>query len=270
MKAWALLAGFAALAAAADKTTDVEFARPGGYSLTMDISIPEGLGPHPAVILVHGGGWQNGDKETYIQPWFPVLTRAGFAWFSINYRLAPQFQYPAPVEDIEAAVKFVKSNANKYRVDEGKIALMGESAGGHLVALVAARGKVKVKGVVDFYGPHDLSKLIEANQAAAKALGPLLGFTDMNDAAKKSLAEASPITLVTKRMPPFLFIHGDKDPMVPLSQSTEMCAKMKAAGAKCEVVVVAGANHGVSNWEKNDAWQGYKETMVHWLQETLK
>ena len=259
-----------AAAQAAEKLTDVEYARPGGYMLTMDISIPEGLGPHPVVVLVHGGGWENGDKETYIQPWFPVLTRASLAWVSINYRLSPQYKYPSAVEDVEAAVRFVKANANKYRLDENKIALMGESAGGHLVAMAAVRANVKVRGVVDFYGPADLVSLTEHRKQISKNMQQFLGVTQMDDATRKLMMEASPVSYIAKKMPPFLFIHGDKDATVPLEQSQEFCDKMKAVKAKCEVFVVPGAPHGVSNWEKDDAFQEYKEKMVDWLKSVLK
>ena len=255
---------------AAEKVSDVEYARPGGFPLTMDISIPEGLGPHPVVVLVHGGGWENGDKDTYIQPWFPVLTRASLAWASINYRLAPQYHFPKPVEDIEAAVRFLRANANKYRLDENKIALMGESAGGHLVAMVAGRGNVKLRGVVDFYGPANLVSITEQRKQLSKTLQQFLGITEVNDETRKLMVEASPVTYISKKLPPMLLIHGDQDAAVPLAQSQEFCDKIKAAKARCELFVVPGAPHGVSNWEKNDAFQAYKEKIVDWLTDVLK
>jgi len=101
-----------AQAAPAGMKTDVEFARPGGFSLTLDAWTPEGKGPFPTVIIVHGGGFSRGDKQTYVKPLFPVLSEAGFVWFTINYRLAPQYHFPAPVEDVEAAVRWVKEQAN--------------------------------------------------------------------------------------------------------------------------------------------------------------
>ncbi|MCC7157094.1 MAG: alpha/beta hydrolase [Bryobacterales bacterium] len=270
MKHLAALLALAAVAHGAEKITDIEFARPGGFSLTLDISIPEGLGPHPLVILVHGGGWENGDKETYIQPWFPMLTRAGLAWASINYRLAPRYRFPAPVEDIESAVRFLRANANKYRVDEHKVALMGESAGGHLVAMAAARGNVKLKGVVDFYGPANLISLTEHRKQLSRNIQQFLGITEINPDTTRMMQEASPVTYASKKMPPFLLIHGDADVTVPPQQSEEFCDKLKAAKARCELFIVAGAPHGVSNWEKSEAFQGYKEKVVDWLQTVLK
>src|SRR5712671_3540387 len=121
-------------AAFALEQNDVEFSKPGGVSLTLDIKVPEGNGPFPAAIIVHGGSFSHGNKRTYVTPLFDVLSNAGFAWFTINYRMAPDYQFPAAVEDVENAVRWVKSNAPKYHVDARRIALIGESAGGYLVA----------------------------------------------------------------------------------------------------------------------------------------
>lgn len=112
---------------------DIEFSRPSGEALTMDAHIPEGRGPFAAVILVHGGGWEAGDKRgVFIQPLFEPLDASGLAWFSIDYRLAPKHPYPAALLDVEEAIRYVKSHAREFRVDPHRIALMGESAGGHL------------------------------------------------------------------------------------------------------------------------------------------
>ena len=100
--------------------------------------IPEGSGPFAAVILVHGGGWSNGSKQAeFIKPLFPVLDGSGLAWFSIDYRPSPKYRHPAAAEDVEQAIRYVKNHAREFRVDPNRLALMGESAGGHLVALVA-------------------------------------------------------------------------------------------------------------------------------------
>ena len=100
----------------------------------MDAHIPQGRGPFAAVILVHGGGWSGGSKQAaFIKPLFPVLDGSGLAWFSIDYRLAPKYQHPAAAEDVEQAIRYVKTHAREFRVDPNRLALMGESAGGHLV-----------------------------------------------------------------------------------------------------------------------------------------
>lgn len=257
---------------AAEEKNDIEFARPGGVPLTLDASIPEGKGPFAAVIVVHGGGWENGSKRSYEKPLLPVLTQAGFAWFTINYRLAPQFKYPAALEDVEAAVRFVKQHAKEYKVDPKRIALMGESAGGHLVALAGVRPAkdTRVAAVVDFYGPHDLVKRETARGEVSRNLRQFLGIEKLDGPGLAKLKEASPVTYVKKGLPPFLFIHGTKDAAVPYDQSPLMCDKLKAAGNRCEVFTVEGAPHGIGPWEKNPEWQAYKSKMVEWLKQTLR
>ncbi|MGE5081473.1 MAG: alpha/beta hydrolase fold domain-containing protein, partial [Acidobacteriota bacterium] len=133
---------------------DVEYGQVDGVQLTLDAHVPDGDGSFPAAILVHGGGWVAGDKRQYITYIFQPLSDAGYAWFSINYRLAPQFKFPADADDVESAIRFVRANAAKYKVDPNRIALIGESAGGHLVSYVGARNRAdsRVAAVVSMYG----------------------------------------------------------------------------------------------------------------------
>src|SRR5947199_5881131 len=123
----------AALSALAVDRKDVEFGKPGGKSLLLDFHVPDGQGPFPAAILVHGGGFDEGSRSTNVRPLFEPLTKAGFAWFTIDYRLAPEFRFPQAIEDVNSAIRWVKSNAATYHVDVSRIALIGESAGGFLV-----------------------------------------------------------------------------------------------------------------------------------------
>ena len=262
----------ASLAVFAGEINDIEFARPGGVPLTLDASIPDGKGPFAAVIVVHGGGWENGSKRSYEKPLLPVISDAGMAWFTINYRLAPQHQYPAAVEDVEAAIRWVKANAGRFKVDPRRIALAGESAGGHLVAMAAVRQtrETRVAAVVDFYGAHDLLKREAGRGEVGKNVRQFLGITALDSAGVAKLKEASPITHVRKGLPPFLFIHGTKDAAVPYEQSPMMCERLKAAGNRCEVFTVEGAPHGIGPWEKNPEWQQYKPKMAGWLKQELK
>jgi carboxypeptidase Q len=251
--------------------TDIEFAKADGVSLTLDAYVPEGPGPFPAVIIVHGGGFERGDKQTFVPPLFQPLARAGFAWFSINYRLAPKHPFPAAADDVESAVRWVRAHAGDYKVDTTRIALMGESAGGHLVAYVGARSgrKLGLGAVVSFYGPHDLELRARAGKPVSAGLKAFLAIDQLDDAAYRKLRQASPITYVKKDMPSFLFIHGTNDETVPYEQSPKMCDKMKRAGARCEVFPVEGAGHGIGGWEKNPAFQAYKQKMVEWLNQAL-
>lgn len=255
----------------AGETNDIEFARPGGVPLKLDAYVPEGKGPFPAVIIVHGGGWENGTKRTYVTPLFEPLSKAGFAWFTIDYRLAPQNPHPAAADDVRAAVRWVKEHAKEYKVDRKRIALMGESAGGHLVALVGAKNEkdTSVAAVVDFYGVHDILRREKGRGEVTKNIRQLLGVSDFSDASVAKMKEASPITYVRKGLPPFLFIHGTKDAAVPYEQSPLMCETLKQAGNRCEVFTVEGAPHGVGPWEKVPEHQAYKTKMVEWLKATL-
>ncbi|MGE3778892.1 MAG: alpha/beta hydrolase fold domain-containing protein, partial [Pirellulaceae bacterium] len=157
---WSALAGLLPWqrGAAGELRTDVLFAEAAGEKLTLDVFVPEGPGPFPTCILVHGGGFTRGDKQSFIKPLFEPLSQAGFVWLSINYRLAPQHRWPACLEDVETAIRWVKAHASDYKVDTRRLALIGESAGGHLVSMAGARATdaTRVAAVVPFYAPHDL------------------------------------------------------------------------------------------------------------------
>ena len=250
--------------------TDIEFAKVGDVSLTLDVFVPEGTGPFPTCILVHGGGFIRGDKQSYIKPLFEPLSKAGFAWFTINYRLAPQHRWPACAEDVETAIRWVKAHAKEYKVDVDRIALIGESAGGHLVSYVGTRAKedTRVAAVVPFYAPHDLELQVKHRNMLGESMTALLGLTELNDDAWKRLREVSPSSYVHKAMPPFLLIHGDKDPTVPFEQSTRFQKQMQDAGDQCDLITIPEGVHGMGAWDKLNS--DYKEQLVAWLTTTLK
>jgi len=273
MNPGAIFLGVLLLAAGLSGEThkDVVFASPVGVRLTLDALVPDAPGKHPAVILVHGGGWEAGDKQTYIQPWFPVLTQAGFAWFSINYRLAPAHKHPAALEDVLTAVAWVRKNAAKYRIDTNRIALMGESAGGHLAALAGAKaGATQVRAVVDFYGVNDIPLWLQQRKELPKNIAQYLGIKDTSSASLEIARAASPTSYITRGMPRFLFVHGTADKGVPPEQSSVMCQRMKDTGVPCEVLLIEGAPHGVSNWESEPRFHVWKPKVVHWLREALR
>ncbi|MBZ5596481.1 MAG: alpha/beta hydrolase [Acidobacteriia bacterium] len=280
MRRVCLLALISVPAICAIEENDVEFARPGGFSLTLDAKTPDGKGPFPAAIIVHGGGFSRGNKRTFVTPLFDLLSNAGFAWFTINYRMAPDYQLPAAADDVESAVRWVKAHAPKYRVDPKRLALIGESAGGFLVAYAGATFKddARVAAVVDFYGPNDLVRQTEKRRGEpddpskphTPGLLEFMGFKSWQDAGLvEKLRAVSPTTLVSKNMPPFLFIHGNADELVSYEQSPEMCEAMRKAGVKCEVITVKGGRHGMLNWESTAAMAHWKPEMVTWLKGTL-
>lgn len=254
---------------------DIEFSKPGGVSLRLDAHIPPGKGPFPAVILVHGGGWTAGYKDcSFIEPLYAPLNETGFAWFTIDYRLAPEHPYPAAVLDVEAAVRFVKQNAAKYKVDRNRIALMGESAGAHLVSLVGARNKApaNVAAVVAFYGPFDMAARAAGSpmQTLPRHLREFFLVKEWNEEGMRKLREASPATYISRKSAPFLLIHGTSDVLVSYEQSKLAASLFEKAGVPYEMITVEDGAHGVMNWERDIRFQGYKKQMVAWLQKTLR
>jgi acetyl esterase len=270
--AFASLLLVAALPGVAADLHNVEYEEIDGVSLTLDAHIPDGAGPFPTAILVHGGGWVAGDKQQYITYIFQPLTDAGFAWFSINYRLAPQFKFPADAEDVEAAIRYVKTNAEKYKIDVNRIALIGESAGGHLVSYVGARNRPdsSVAAVVSMYGIHDFVSAAMAWKPFPHEVLDLFGIRAVDADTISALIQASPVLYVSRDMPPFLLMHGSKDEDVPYEQSVEMCDKMKQADAHCDLITIEGAPHGMDHWEPHPEFLWYKKALVDWLKKTLK
>lgn len=249
--------------------TDIEFAKAGDVSLTLDAYTPDGDGPFPTCILVHGGGFTNGDKTSYIKPLFDPLSKAGFTWFTINYRLAPQHTWPACADDVASAIRWVREHAAEYKVDPKRIALIGESAGGHLVAWggIADQGNPPLAAVVPFYAPSDMVRLMKGRSEVG-GIGSLLGITGYDDASWRKIEAISPITKIRPGLPPFLLIHGDKDARVPLEQSLVFQKAMKDAGNTCDLVTVPGGGHGMGDWHKLKS--DYQTQLVDWLRAKLK
>lgn len=256
---------------AAQTHRDIEFARPGGESLLLDAHLPDGPGPFAAAILVHGGGFEAGDKQTYITYIFQPLSDAGFAWFSINYRLSPSSRFPAAVRDVEDAIRWVRRHAAEYKVDLDRIALIGESAGGHLVSYVGARNvlSARVQAVVPFYGIHDFVAFAAHYQGDSAVTERFLGHRRLTAVNVQDFIDASPIAQISRSAPPFLMIHGTEDKGVPFQQSVDMCRALEAKGVACGIVPV-DAGHGMDNWEPHPALHHYKQKMVDWLREQFQ
>src|ERR1039457_531473 len=213
-----LVFSLATLAAADLDRKDVEYTRPGGKPLLLDLHVPDGRGPFPAAILIHGGGFDEGSKSTNVRPLFDVLAGAGYAWFSIDYRMAPEFRQPQASEDVSSAIKWVKAHAATYHVDVAKIALIGESAGGLLVNYAGTHEtpETRVAAVVDFYGPIDYGKLAllrrdhperfnmaSINGHAANGGGiHFFGAGQLDEAGLAKLWSVAPIAGVHKGMAP--------------------------------------------------------------------
>jgi acetyl esterase len=253
---------------------NIEYAQAAGAPLYMDAAIPEGSGPFPAAIIVHGGGWVRGDRRIDPGPLFRPLTDASIAWFSIDYRLSSDIsQFGAAIEDVQNAIRFVKAHAADYRIDPDRIALIGESAGGQLAAMAAldpAPG-TRVKAVVALYAPTDLVKLAKDATFVPEQVRDSLRGTPVENLILARLGQLSPVDNIKADAPPFLLIHGTADSLVPFSQSRAMCERMKAAGASCQLYPVQGGGHGIRWWEESHPREAeaYKQVMVRWLREKL-
>jgi alpha-L-fucosidase 2 len=279
------LACAAALAAAPLDKKDVEYARPDGKPLLLDLHVPDGPGPFAAAILIHGGGFDEGSKSANVRPLFEPLTDAGFAWFSIDYRLAPAVHFPEAIEDVDSSIRWVKAHAAEYRVDVSRIAIIGESAGGFFVNYAGTHQTpaTKVAAVVDFYGPSDYGKqallrrdhperfnMATINRHAANGGGiHFFGVERLDDAGLAKLRAVAPIAAVHQGMPPFLVIHGAQDDQVSFEQSTTFCDAIRQAGTACELITIEGGGHGMGGWRAPEM-QHWKPEMIAWLKNTLK
>ena len=272
MKSWLVLALAAGTIAAASPAkaefeviaqTNVEYAQHDSVKLVADLYQPKGLAKAPAVIAVHGGGWQNGSRASY-RYWGPYLAKNGYVVLSIDYRLGKAGTYPGSVYDVKAAIQFVRAKAADLGVDPDRIGLMGDSAGGHLVALVAVAGAepqfssayrddawaatpTNVKAVVGFYGVYDMLAQWEHDQIARprdQIAEKYLGASPMQN--RRIYFESSPMSyaIVDKRGPRFLLVHGTNDDIVdPPSQSQAFLVALNQAGIFVRRIVVPGAGH---------------------------
>ena len=235
------------------------------HGLKLDAWTPSGRGPFAAVVLAHGGGWEAGDKVTYITPLFEPLARGGFAWFSIDYRLTPPVRHPAQIDDLRRAVAFVRSNARRFRIDPKRIAVVGESASGQMAALLATQDPT-LAAAVSFYGVYEFMPLLTDTSPGSR-LDKLFGLRALDDAGRELIRRYSPIHHVTKEMPPLLLIHGTNEQL--WAQGIAMRDRLREVGAHHELVALEGAPHGMENWEGHPEWTVYKTKLVDWLSRQL-
>ncbi len=254
---------------------DVVYRTVGGVSLTLDVYLPDSPGAHPAILFVHGGAWHTGDKRT-LAPLARFLAERGYVGFSVNYRLAPMYTFPAALEDLRCAVKWIRAHAADYGVDPDRIAAVGTSAGAHLVALLGAAPETlgacgdpalssRVQAVISLFGPMDL--LSAVGTPAEAAVESFLGASAQED--PDLWREASPIAWASPDDPPFLLIHGRDDRVVPYQESVRMADALRRAGAEAELLLIPGAGHGFINHPATPAARRAVAAMVEFLADTL-
>ena len=233
--------------------TAIKFGEPNGIPLYLDAYQPAGTGPFGAIILVHGGGWQFGERENLAQV-ARYLADNGLAAFTVDYRRSNRHgahynPYPAAVHDIRRAIRWVRAHAETYHVDPGRLGLLGSSAGAHLVSLVGMEGKgpldsgPRVKAIVSWSGPQDMVELERDGIAWARtAVEAFTNCTAGLPACQPILKKVSPITYVDPSDPPLFFTNGSRE-LVPLQGAEEMDAALTAAGVSHHLVVVPGSRH---------------------------
>jgi acetyl esterase/lipase len=264
------LAGLRGVAAEATWSRDIEFGNAGGESLRLDASVPPGDGPFPIAILIHGGGWGNGDKAQDFVALAKPLTDAGFTWFSVNYRLAPKHRWPACFEDVQAAIRWVRANAATYKGDPRRIALIGYSAGGQLATLAAIRADAttRVQAVVGLAPAVELVADSKRRGEVSPALRNLLGLPEMlDDEALAEIAAISPAGEVKPGLPPFLIAQGTADQSVRHIDALAFIARLRQADVPCALLEMKDAPHRIGEWPKFSP--EYPAKVAAWLKTTL-
>jgi acetyl esterase/lipase len=209
----------------------------------------------PAILAIHGGSWNGGSKTAYRYDPRNIVVRLaqrGLVVFAIDYRLARPGSptWPAVVDDLREAVRWLRRHSGEFGVDLGRIAVMGQSSGGHLASLLATLPEEKgpdgvssrVNAVVSFYAPSDLAELMSARHLTHEPARAFLG--DAASGPSDRALNASPIEHVTPDDPPMLLIHGTDDTWVRLDQSVRMAESLDRAGVPHRLIVVEGARHG--------------------------
>jgi len=234
---------------------DIEYSNPDDQHLMVNMARPRGKGPFPAVLCIHGGGFRAGTRKGY-DGLIKRLAERGYVAATVEYRLAPKYQFPAAVYDVKAAVRWLRANARKYRIDPDRIGVTGGSAGGHLAQFLGVtidakefegdggnpKQSSRVSCVVNFYGPSDFTKSYGKSVDAAEVLPLWLGGNLETALHKHQLS--SPLNWVTPRSAPTLCIHGTKDNYVAFEQAVWLVDRLKAAGVEAELMTIEGAGHG--------------------------
>jgi acetyl esterase/lipase len=232
------------------------YGKGGDTDLMLDIAMPaKGDGPFPTIVCIHGGSWKSGKRQDLSQM-IKTLASRGFVAATISYRFLQVAKFPAQIEDSKAAVRWLRANAAKYKIDKDHMGVVGFSAGAHLACLLGTTGKndnlegaggspeqsSSVQAVVDFFGPADFTTKDWPEEAETKTLAPFLGDTFAN--RPDLYRRASPIVYVKSEAPPFLILHGTDDKTVSIDQSRKFAKKLEESGVHVKLIEIPGAGHG--------------------------
>ncbi|MBS2036096.1 alpha/beta hydrolase [bacterium] len=254
MRFWVFCLALTASLAAEPR--ELIYAQPEGQELRLDLDLPEeGDGPFPLVMMIHGGSWSSGSRTNFFSP---ELVEQGFAVASIDYRLAPDSKFPAFIQDVKSAIRFLRAHSGEYRLDPARFGLWGSSAGGHLAVLAALAGpsagwdvgdnlnvSSEVQAVVDWFGPTTFQGLENASESARETVHRAFGGDSL------IWRQASPLFLVHRGAPPFLIMHGRQDRLVPFSQSQSLFDSLRQAEVSAQLVPVSHAGHDFKPVEGN-------------------
>ncbi len=241
---------------------NIPYVSGGGVRQQLDLYLPPQTveSPVPVIVWIHWGSWNSGNKNEFCLPVFHGYVQKGYAVAAVNYRLLGMAPFPAQVEDCKSALRWLRAHAEDFGLDSDRFGIWGVSAGGHLAALTALADKTagfdvgehldqasEVRCVCDFFGPSDLTSLLDDPQFTNHIQHEADVFQQfLEGPLEERLAtgrRASPIHYVTKNSPPFLMLHGEDDKVVPVSQSRMLHEKLQKAGAKSELIFVPKSGH---------------------------
>ncbi len=256
---------------------DIAYSNVEGKPLLLDLARPKtGTGPFPAILCIHGGGWQAGDKKEFLGAIFS-LAQQGYVAATVNYRLVPDAHFPCQIQDVKTAVRYLRSRAGELHIDPNRIGVFGGSAGGHLALLLGTTGaqdfppvgeypslSSAVQAVVSLAGPTDLTQSFPA--ASEGLVTGLIGKSRAE--ASGAYEQASPLHHVSATSAPVLTIHGTKDELVPYPQSTALVAALKKVGVEAELCTIPDGGHGSGG--KPEDWNAGIVKMVEFFNKHLK
>jgi acetyl esterase/lipase len=258
----------------AEITNGVVYGNVGGIELKLDVASPrEGKGPFPAILFIHGGGWSSGDRSVHHREIRNAVEK-GYVAASASYRLTEPDQYgkprntfPAQINDVKCAVRFLRANAKRYHIDPDRIGAAGGSAGGHLSLLLGVTDRShdlegdggsadfssRVQAVVNYYGPTDLIEAHKTGIEARKYFEALLDGTP--ETAADLYRKASPVMYVTEDDPPILTLHGQNDKLIPFTQAQLFDRAAHRAGAWHQLQMVPDQGHGFQGEAADQAYR---------------